>query len=114
MVSLRIAVRIELSKRDALQSRLAVYGGDFRAFVHRDVRRRTDPADEILGHSRSQALSNQQVNGSIRTTFGEKHRRLSRGITAPDDCDVLPVVENGFDGRTRVMDSRRFKALRAF
>src|SRR3954467_1670315 len=50
---------------------------------------------------------------SIATTAGQKHRRLTGGISRADPRDILRVVQNRFYRSARVMNASRLKPISA-
>src|SRR6185369_7688928 len=54
------------------------------------------------------------MNGSRTAAICKEHCCLPSGVSSSDDSNILEVVQNGFDRRARVMDSRRYETVRAF
>ena len=101
-------------QHDALETPSAMYRDDVLTFMDENIGRRANPAEQIVGHRRSEAAANQQMNGSSAAAFGEEHRGLTRRVSAANDCHILRVVEDGLDGSARVVNSGGFEAVCAF
>src|SRR5436853_6032395 len=54
------------------------------------------------------------MNGSSAAAFGQKHRSLTRRVSATHDRDILRIVEDGLDGCARIVNSCGFEAVRLF
>jgi hypothetical protein len=109
-----VRLGFERPQRHAFQPALAVNAGDLHSFVHHNIRRCMNASDQVIGHVFAQTPANQQMDGSSSATFREKHRRLACRVSRSDYSHVLIVVERSFDAGTRVMNSGRLKAFRAF
>ena len=82
---------------------------DLRVRVQLDVRVALDAPDQVAGHAVGQAGRARQhmhARGCLRQEDG----RLSRGVAAADDHDLLVPAQLRFHGRGAVVDAGPFEA----